>query len=571
MRRAAAAATRSRRRLSLRARLLWVFLVPLVAVLGVVGVAATTALRHQLFSQVDAQLAAADDRSARADELPTAAGQLPTQPGGGGPGHGDGDHDGAPGHGGPGFLSAPGQGDGTLGARVIDGRVTEAAVIGARGQNEVLSAAQEATIAGVAVDARPRTVDLGHGLGEYRVVATSTDEGDVIVTGLPLGSTQEALFRLIAAEVAVGLLGVLAAGLVGFLVIRRTLRPLHRVAATAARVAELPLSTGDVRLPERVPPADTDPHTEVGQVGTALNRLLDHVEGSLVARQASETRVRQFVADASHELRTPVVSIRGYAELVRRRGSEVPDDVAHALRRIESEGLRMSGLVDDLLLLARLDAGRDLADGEVDLTAVLIDAVSDAHAAGPRHHWRVEQPGTAVLVPGDAARLHQVVTNLLANVRTHTPEGTTATARLRVVDGWAEVQVVDDGPGIPAALLDHVFERFARGDSSRSRTAGSTGLGLAIVHAVVTAHGGTVAAASEPGRTVFTLRLPHAATAPPESDADADPDGEVTPPVPAPGKRGRGLPDRLAADRRTPRDPHTTTGTDEPLPSCAAP
>jgi two-component system OmpR family sensor kinase len=201
---------------------------------------------------------------------------------------------------------------------------------------------------------------------------------------------------------------------------------------------------------------------------------------------------------------------------MRRRNEGVPDEVGHAMGRVESEALRMSGLVDDLLLLARLDAGRDLEVGEVDLTALLVDAISDAHAAGPDHKWRVEQPGAAVLVPGDEGRLHQVVANLLANVRSHTPQGTTATARLRVVNGWAEIEIEDDGPGIPADLQSSVFERFARGDASRSRHAGSTGLGLAIVHAVVTAHRGTVTVTSEPGHTVFRVRLPHATVA----DAD---------------------------------------------------
>jgi two-component system OmpR family sensor kinase len=317
----------------------------------------------------------------------------------------------------------------------------------------------------------------------------------------------------VTAELIVGLLALVAAALAAVLVIRRTLRPLDRVAATATRVSELQLASGEVQLAERVPAEDTDPRTEVGQVGTALNRLLDHVEGSLAARQESETQVRQFVADASHELRTPLASIRGYAELVRRQRAEVPSDVGHAMRRVESEALRMSALVEELLLLARLDAGRELASEEVDLTALVVDTVSDAHVAGPAHRWQVDLPDEPVLVPGDPARLHQVLANLLANVRSHTPDGTTATTRLRVEGGWGVLQVVDDGPGIPAALRPHVFERFARGDASRSRSAGSTGLGLAIVDAVVTAHGGRVQVDSAPGRTVFTVRLPHATEA----------------------------------------------------------
>ena len=339
--------------------------------------------------------------------------------------------------------------------------MTEAAVIGSAGHGEGLTAAEAAVLAAVEPDAKPQTVDLGK-RGDYRVVATAVSDGEVLVTGLPLGSTQTALLRLMAVGVAAGVLGLLVAGIAAYVVIGRTLRPLHRVAATASRVAELPLSSGEVQLADRVPPADTDPHTEVGRVGTALNRLLDHVEFSMAARQASETRLRQFVADASHELRTPVTSIRGYTELVRRRGG-VSEDVDQSLRRVEAEAVRMSGLVDDLLLLARLDAGRELSPGTVDLTALVMDVVSDAHAAGPAHRWRVDLPGVAVLVPGDGSRLHQVLANLLANVRTHTPEGTTATTGLRADDGWAVLEVTDDGPGIPGELQGEVFERFARG------------------------------------------------------------------------------------------------------------
>ncbi|SDY49643.1 two-component system, OmpR family, sensor kinase [Modestobacter sp. DSM 44400] len=358
-------------------------------------------------------------------------------------------------------------------------------MLGSRGESVQLTSAQQAVLADLRPSGEPVSRDLGGDLGEYRLVASTTRDGDVQVNGLPLGSSSDAVRRLLTVELVVGLLGLLAAALAAVLVARRTLRPLDRVATTATRVSELPLSSGEVQLAERVSPEDTDPRTEVGQVGAALNRLLDHVEGSLAARQASETQVRQFVADASHELRTPLASIRGYAELIRRQGGEeVPGNVGHALRRVESEALRMSDLVEELLLLARLDAGRELTCEEVDLTALVVDAVSDAHAAGPGHRWQLDLPGAAVLVPGDQARLHQVLANLLANARAHTSEGTTATTRLRAESGQAVLQVVDDGPGIPPAMLDHVFERFARGDSSRSRHAGSTGLGLAIVHAM---------------------------------------------------------------------------------------
>ncbi len=491
---------RTARPRSLRARLLVVFLVPLALVLAVVGVAATTAVRGELLAQVDDRLSAAVARSAGAEGR-----------GWDGPWRWDD---------GPDFLLVPGQGDGTLGARVQDGAVTEAAVIGREGDGETLTAREAGALARVPTDGQPRTVDLGP-LGAYRVAAAPDGDGGALVTGLPLDSVHEAVLRLVVVEAAAGLLGLLAAGLVGRAVVGRTLRPLHRVAATAGRVAELPLSSGEVRLPDRVPAADTDPRTEVGRVGAALNRLLDSVESGIAARQASETRLRRFVADASHELRTPVTSIRGYTELVRRRGG-LPEEADASLRRVEAEAVRMSGLVDDLLLLARLDAGRELVRDDVDLTGLVLDVVSDAHAAGPAHRWRVDLPPAAVCVPGDAARLHQVLANLLANVRTHTPPGTTATTRLRAEDGTAVLEVADDGPGIPADLQAGVFERFARGDSSRSRDSGSTGLGLAIVAAVVAGHGGTVAVAGAPGRTVFTVRLPGATVAEPEDEPEDD-------------------------------------------------
>jgi two-component system OmpR family sensor kinase len=236
--------------------------------------------------------------------------------------------------------------------------------------------------------------------------------------------------------------------------------------------------------------------------------MLENISEALTARHRSETRVRQFVADASHELRTPLASIRGYAELTRRSREVAPPDIAHAMSRVESEAGRMTALVDDLLLLARLDAGRPLESAEVDLTRLAVDATSDAHAAGPRHRWQLDVPDEPVVVLGDGPRLHQVLTNLLANARTHTPPGTTVRISLRQQTNCAVLTVCDDGPGIPGELMPDVFERFSRGEQSRSRTAGSTGLGLAIVAAVVAAHHGRIVVESRPGDTVFTVELP---------------------------------------------------------------
>jgi two-component system OmpR family sensor kinase len=291
----------------------------------------------------------------------------------------------------------------------------------------------------------------------------------------------------------------------------------------------VPLGSGEVRLPERVP--DASPATEVGQVGAAFNRMLEHVQAALARREASETRLRTFAADASHELRTPLAAIRGYAELARRGSGALPDDVAHALRRVESEASRMSELVDELLLLARLDAGRPLASEPVDLTRLVVEATSDARVAAADHRWQLDLPDQPVTVRGDEQRLHQVLANLLSNAARHTPAGTVVTIALAIrpapsgtashagtagppgQDGapgvaTAVVSVTDTGPGIPAELQPAVFERFVRGDASRSRAAGSSGLGLAIVHGVTAAHGGSVRVTSRPGETTFTITLP---------------------------------------------------------------
>ncbi|WP_433394119.1 HAMP domain-containing sensor histidine kinase [Micromonospora sp. KLBMP9576] len=476
---------------SLRTRLV-VILVGLLALVSVaIGGITTVALRHFLVDRVDAQLAPMGAAPGRG--LPAPA----ETPGPGIP---------------PGAWIPRGLPPGTVAAQVVDGRVVRGWILVDR-EERAVSAADLAGLVDMPADGRPRTRRLGEH-GDYRVVARQYQDGHVRVLGLPLSGVSETVWWLVAAQAGVATVGLLVAGGAGALIVRATLRPLRRVAATAGRVSELPLDRGEVALSVRVPAADTDPRTEVGQVGAALNRMLGHVAAALAARQASETRVRQFVADASHELRTPLAAIRGYAELARRGRDRVPPDVAHALRRVESESARMTSLVDDLLLLARLDSGRPLAVEPVDLSALVVDAVGDAHVAGPEHRWRLDLPDVVVRVPGDPARLHQVLVNLLANARVHTPPGTTVTSTLRVAGDVAVLDVADDGPGVPPQLRAEVFERFSRGDSSRSRAHGSTGLGLAIVAAVVEAHHGTVGLDSRPGRTVFTVRLPGASTDP---------------------------------------------------------
>ncbi|WP_051831402.1 sensor histidine kinase [Streptomyces violens] len=477
-----------RRPWSLRTRLV-VAAVALIAVVGtVIGTVTAIALHDYLQNQLDHQLG---DSVRRTQGGPVAHDPLKRQS--------------------LDFIAMPGQPIGTVGARVApDGDLARGAKSNDSGSHEpadhldALNDGQLRALAAVPRDGEPHTATLP-GLGDYRV--ESTGDGSVVV-GFPLDQVQETVGTLIVVEVCVTAAGLIAAGIAGASMVGLALRPLRRVAATATRVSELPLHQGEVALHERVPAAEADPRTEVGQVGAALNRMLGHVGSALTARQESETRVRQFVADASHELRTPLASIRGYAELTRRGREDPGPDTRHALGRIESEATRMTGLVEDLLLLARLDAGRPLSYASTDLSPLVVDAVSDARAAGPGHHWRLELPEAPALVRADAARLHQVLVNLLGNARTHTPEGTTVTARVARHGPAVLLEVADDGPGIPAATLPHVFERFARGDASRSRAAGSTGLGLAIVRAVVAAHGGEVGVDSVPGRTVFTVRLP---------------------------------------------------------------
>jgi two-component system, OmpR family, sensor kinase len=385
------------------------------------------------------------------------------------------------------------------------------------GVDKAIPPSAYSTFTKLPTDGGAYTRDLGE-LGTYRLTALQLGTGQVVVTGLPMSDVDSTLLSTGLILGGVALAGLLAAGGAGALIVRRALQPLRAVARTASRVAELPLDRGEVAIAERVPAHNTDPRTEVGQVGLALNRLLGHVDNALAARHESETRVRQFVADASHELRTPLAAVRGYAELVRRRGEAgqaMAPEVAHAIGRVESEAERMTALVEDLLLLARLDSGRPLDQSTVDLSRLVVDAVGDARVAGPEHHWRLDLPAEPVTAPGDAARLHQVLVNLLSNARTHTPPGTTITTGLSVSDGVAgfseiELTVTDDGPGIPEDLRPEIFERFARGDSSRSRAAGSTGLGLAIVSAVVAAHGGDVDVSSRPGHTEFVVWLPGA-------------------------------------------------------------
>ncbi|MFJ2830144.1 sensor histidine kinase [Streptomyces sp. NPDC087263] len=408
-----------------------------------------------------------------------------------------------------GFLREQGQAVGTVAARLDDkGNVLAAEVVTGAGEEKPLTADQRAALEGLDPDGSLHTRTVP-GLGTYRVTALDGD-GRAVLTGLPMDDVQEMISALVLVEAVVAAAGLVVAGCVCAVVIRRQLRPLGRVAATAVEVSRAPLGHGQVAGLIRVPEQDTDPGSEAGQVGAALNRMIDHVESSLTERRRSEERMRRFLSDASHELRTPLASIAGYAELMNRGTERIEPTLAW--RRVSAESARMTGLVEGLLLLARLDEGRPLESTEVDLAALVAEAVWDARAAGDSHHWQLglllDSPA---LVLGDEARLHQVLANLLANARMHTPVGTTVIASVEAAEAHCVVRVRDDGPGIPSHLLPTVFERFTRGDVSRARSGpadGGSGLGLAIVEAITAAHGGLIEVRSEPGHTEFAIFLP---------------------------------------------------------------
>lgn len=492
---------------SLRARLTAGLVVLLAVSCAAVGLAAVIELDGFLTQRLDEQLSQAGTRFPASLEHP------------GTPSDDHDDHDGDE------HADTRRTATGTFGARLVHGKVTHQGLIRSGDPSADLrvdlTAGDAGRLARVPADGRPRTVHLS-GLEDYRVVASAGRDGDVLVVGLPLEPVEATVHRLeLVAGIVFGL-ALVGTGVAGACWVRWSLRPLSRVAATATRVSELPLASGEVALPPRAP--DADPRSEIGRVAAAFNRMLGHVEDALTERHAVEERLRRFAADASHELRTPVASVRGHADLALLHPGPVPPGVTRALERIAAESARMGAMVDDLLLLARLDAGRPLEREPVDVTRLVLDAVTDARAAGPGHHWVLDLPEEPVTVPGDAPRLHQVLANLLANARGHTPVGTTVTVTLASEGegegegdgagaagaGTVRIGVHDDGPGVPDDIRSGVFERFTRAEHRRHPDApgGGAGLGLSIVAAVVEAHGGGVDLDSAPGATTFTVRLP---------------------------------------------------------------
>lgn len=409
---------------------------------------------------------------------------------------------------GPEALKAfTGQSTGTLIAVLHNGKLAGSAVFG---DDEPSSATPDTIRDLEALDwstTRPFTSELSD-LGPYRLQSHPIDSKDTLISGVSLQSANEAIAHKSVRTAALVVLALLLTWAATLFAIRYALRPLRQVVATAAEVAKLPLADPGHRITARVPAELTDPGTEVGILGNTLNRLLCNVDSALVERAESDRRIRSMLTDASHELRTPLAAIMGYAELTRQDSAKLPATTEYALERIEAESRRMTALVNDLLLLTRLDERQDIRTEQVDLCEVLINAINDISVTALDHRWVWDLPDDAVFVLGDLDRLHQLVSNLLANAATHTPPGTTVTTTLSRATGGVRLVVADNGPGIPGELLPRIFDRFVRADASRQRGHGNSGLGLAIVHSIAEVHNGSVSIESDGRGTTFTIMLP---------------------------------------------------------------
>lgn len=406
------------------------------------------------------------------------------------------------------LVDFTGHGPGTFIALVRDGEVVDSALFSSS-DAVVLSKEVEASVLVDTAEPGIHNHELPD-LGEYRIQVQDNGDGEYLVAGVSLAIARQAVLQQTITLVILAALALALTILSVIVVLRIALRPLNRLAKAAQDVAALQLDRGDSPITVRLGDEDTDPRTEVGKVGDALNRMLEHVDSAFAVRAETDKRMRRFVTDASHELRTPLAAILGYAELTRQDTAKLPDLTEYSLARIESEATRMSSLVADLLLLARIDEGQDLHLDEVDLSEVVLNAVSDARATAPANNWIADVPDRPVMIRGDHERVHQVVVNLLSNARVHTPESTTVIVRVEPKGVEVELRVIDNGPGIPDELLPDLFQRFARGDASRSRESGSTGLGLAIVESIVEAHNGRVSIESSASGATFLVVLPAA-------------------------------------------------------------
>jgi two-component system, OmpR family, sensor kinase len=511
--------------MSLRTRLLIAIGIIALVALIIADVVTYSSLESFLYQRVDQQLAQSQGRYVQ--EASSSFGLVCIKPGQFAPGNGE------PGSGAGSPFTPPSFQASAAEVRSLSGQVINGQSCPAYVNSKAFTPQLPKTIAGLSTNPGHTVyfnaaATLADG-PVFRVAASTLANGNVLIVAQPLGDIGSTLHHLLLVELAVTGGAVVLALIGGLWLVRIGLRPLRDMERSAESIA-------DGNLTERVP-GENDT-TEVGRLARTLNVMLSRIETAFTARLASERRLRaserqlrQFVADASHELRTPIAAISAYAELFGRGASEQKEDLERLMGGIRSETTRMEHLVADLLLLARLDEGRPMENRAVELVALCAEAVQTASTVGPE--WPLTfEASEPVEILGDATSLRQVIDNLLGNIRAHTPPGTTG--RVRVVrDGAAAViTVTDNGPGMGPEEAEHVFERFYRSDPSRSRTHGGAGLGLSIVSAIVTAHGGTVSATGSAGAgTTFTVRLPltpPAVDPAPEAHTDTSPNGQVS-------------------------------------------
>lgn len=490
---------RNRRRHRLRTKLIVAVLALLAAICATIGIVSHLAMNNYLTAQIDSSLHESAERSAGPKDrpqgslAPSESSLLPI--------------------GQPNPLDTRGQRPGTLLAlfshSASQPTIIDSSVVQADGSAIALTAADLEQIQHLAPTGQATEMTLSS--GSYRLAASSTfmPAGGKLVVGFPTAERDLTLNSLAWTTVVVSASGLTFIGLVGTLIVRRSLRPLDELSAVATTVASLPLDSGKAAINVRIPPMAAAPGTEIGDVGVAFNNMLDHLTRSFASRHASEVKVRQFVADASHELRTPLTSIRGYTELVLLSEKLTPSGSA-ALQRVDSESRRMSALVEDLLLLARLDEGQRGEPESVDLTDLLMETTQDSKIAAQDHNWSLSLPEEPVVVVAVESELRQIIINLLSNAAKHTAAGTSIRVGLASANGLATLSVEDNGEGIPQEFLEQIFTRFSRADPARANGSGgnSSGLGLAIVEALVQANDGSISVSSSPGRTCFVLQLP---------------------------------------------------------------
>ena len=487
---------RQRKNQRLRTKLVVAVLVLLAAICATVGIISHLAMNNYLTVQVDRNLHEVASRAFGPNgpppKLPAGATdnpQLSTVE--------------------PNPLDTRGQRPGTLRVLFQPGVASSSSVVQADGTTVALTAADLAKVQTIQPTGQASEMTLSTGTYRLLSLPTNVPVGGELVTGFPTTERDSILNSLAWITVSVSLAGLALIGFVGTMIVRRSLRPLDELSAVATTVATLPLDSGEAAIKVRIPPMATAPGTEIGDVGIAFNNMLDHLTRAFAARHAGEVKVRQFVADASHELRTPLTSIRGYTELVLLSEKLTPSGTS-ALRRVDSESRRMSALVEDLLLLARLDEGQRGEPESVDLTDLLMETTQDSKVGAPGHSFSLHLPEEPVLVIAVESEVRQILINLLSNASKHTAAGTHISVSLTSHDGLAELSIEDNGGGIPEEFLDQLFTRFSRADPARTGVNGdnSSGLGLAIVEALTQANQGTIAVESSTGKTRFAITLP---------------------------------------------------------------